>query len=359
MYRLRAAARHLVSGISGIWAPRYRVAWCGHKVRRSDWGDQQVQIMTEGGRAWYQGLYRCGDVWLCPQCAGKIASGRAEELAEAVVEAARQGMAGAMISYTFPHYRGEDLRILVEKFAKARSKLRACRAWKRFADRWGIAGEVKALEVTVGKNGWHPHGHVLTFFDADIPESRRAEFQAELYAAWRTVCIRADLPTPSAAHGIHVLWFQDAESMAADYVAGWSAIQELTGQTSKEAAEHGRNAWQLLDAASAGDEDAGKLWLDYVRVFHGRQQLRWSKGLRNRLKQKDLFDAALLQDGTDQARHLLTLSRDQWIVLCRARAQEWVLRVAESEGTEGLRGAIDSVLAVVAMPGGQYVARLE
>lgn len=359
MYRLRATARRLVSSVSGIWAPKYRVAWCGHKVRRDDFGDQRVQIMTEDGRAWYQGLYRCGDVWLCPQCSGKIASGRATELGESVIEAARQGMAGAMITYTFPHYRADDLELLVKKFAKARSKLRACRAWKRFTTRWGIAGEVKALEVTTGKNGWHPHAHNLTFFDREIPESKRAEFESDLYDAWKTACIRADLPSPSREHGVHVLWFPDASAMAADYVAGWSAIQELTGQARKEAGEHGRNAWQLLEDASAGDEAAGGLWLQYVKVFHGRQQLRWSKGLRNRLKRIDLFDADLLEDGTEAAQRMVMLGPDQWQVICRARAQEWVLCIAELEGSEAVHGAINALLTSVPMQGGGYAQRLE
>ena len=366
MYRLRGTARHLVSraGDAGGRA-KHRVAWCGHRVQRDDWGDQRVEIRMEDGRAWYHGLYRCGDVWLCPHCSKKIAAGRRTELAEAVIEADVQGMAVAMVTYTFPHQRTDDLRELVAKFAKARSKLRACRAWKRFVNRWGVEGEVKALEVTHGEaNGWHPHAHNLTFFAAPIPEDRREEFAADLYEAWKTVCIRADLPAPSREHGVHVLWYDLAAAggtaqVAADYVAGWSAIQELTGATSKAGRRSGRSSWALLDDASRGDERAGQLWLDFSAVFYHRQQLRWSKGLRNRLKRIELFDGDMLEEGSPEARPVVTMSRDQWAVVCRTRAQEGLLTVAESEGSEGVRGEINQILAAVPMVGGSYAPLIE
>lgn len=365
MYRLRGAARHLVSrsGDAG-GKPRYRVAWCGHRVKKDDWGDQHVEIRMEDGRAFYHGLVRCGDVWLCAECSKKIAAGRRIELAEAVIEADVQGMAVALITYTFPHRRSDDLRQLVDKFAKAKSKLRACRAWKRFVERWGIAGEVKASEVTHSeRNGWHPHAHNLTFFHAPISEDRREEFESDLYDAWKAVCIRADLPTPSREHGVHVLWYDlgkgSTAKVAADYVAGWAAIQELTGAPSKAGRRSGRSQWALLEDASRGDARAGELWLEYAAVFHGRQQLRWSKGLRNQLKKQELFDSDLLDEGLAEARLVVTLSRDQWGVICRGRSQEWILCVVEQEGGEAVRGAINSVLASIPMPGGRMVEQLE
>ncbi len=365
MYRMRGTARHLVSrsGVPG-GQPKYRVAWCGHRVAKSDWGDQRVEMMMEDGRAWYSGLYRCGDVWLCPACSSKIAAGRRMELAEAVVEADVQGMAVAMVTYTFPHRRNDDLREIVGKFAKARSKLRACRAWRRFVGRWGIEGEVKASEVTHGeRNGWHPHAHNLTFFARPIAPESRTEFESELYAAWKTVCIRADLPTPSREHGVHVLWYdlpaQGTAQIAADYVAGWSAIQELTGAPSKEGKRSGRSPWRLLDDAGAGDARAGELWVEFAGAFHGRQQLRWSKGLRNRLKKLELFDTDLLTEGSPTARPVVTLSRDQWTVVCRCRAQEWVLCIAEDEGSEAVRGALNEVFSRVPMVGGGYADQIE
>ena len=356
----KAAARKAIRTVTDPGGlPKYRVAWCGHRVVKDEWGEKHVHLMREKGRAFYRGLYRCGDVWLCPDCSAKIAAGRRDELAKATIEASRQGMSGCLITYTFPHTRADVLRDMLTQFAKARAKLRGCRPWRRFTSRWKITGEVKALEVTHGANGWHPHGHVATFIDGQVPEERRALFQDELFEAWRTACIRADLPAPSVEHGLHVLWFEDAADMATDYVAKWSSIQELTGAQSKEGRVAGRNPWQLLADYAGGDEEAGRLWLEFSAAFHGRQQLRWSKGLRDRLKAPELFEERLLEEGTSEAQEVVQLTADQWVVVCRTRAQDWVLEIAEQEGSEGVRGAINSLLETVPMPGGAYAALLE
>jgi hypothetical protein len=359
-HKLKREVRRIVRTTTA-WGgrPKFRVAWCGHRIQRDDWGDERVSVMCEDGRAWYRGLYRCGDVWLCPDCASKIAAGRKLELGRAVTEASHQGLSGALITYTFPHTRMDGLDAMLKQFARARAKLRSCRAWKRFVARWRIAGEVKGLEVTHGENGWHPHAHTLTFFEGKIPESQRVVFEDELFEMWRHQCLRADLPAPSREHGIHVRWFDDAANLAADYVAKWSSIQELTGAASKEGRKMGRNPWRLLEDAAAGDQRAAKLWLEYATVFHGRQQLRWSKGLRNRLKEKVLLDDEFLEEGHDREQELLKLSREQWLVLCRSGAQDWVLEVAELEGREAVHGAVNSILHNVPLPGGKLTAQLE
>ena len=197
--------------------------------------------------------------------------------------------------------------------------------------------------------------------DRKLDEAERIEFEHELFIYWRNSCVKADLPAPSAEHGIHIIWFDDAADMAVDYVAKWSTLNELTGTQSKEGRRMGRNPWQLLEAAEAGDEQAGKLWLEFADAFHGRTQLRWSKGLRERLKVKDFFigDQIVETGESEMPKLVMRLTKEQWRVICRAQAQDFLLELVEQEGTEAARGAVNKILSTVPLPGGRMVPLLE
>ncbi len=357
---LKRAARRAIRSITVAGAqPKYRTAWCGHRVMRDDWGRQEVQLLLEDGRAFYRGTYRCGSVWLCPECSAQIARGRKEELSRAVIEAGRIGWAGALITYTFPHVWSDELDPMVKRFAKARAKMRGWRAWKKFTEKWQITGEIKGLEVTHGRHGWHPHAHVATFLGDAVPPGRRAEFQKDLFVMWARACLRADLPEPSEEHGVRITWFDDTADMAVSYVSKWTSIQELVGAQSKEGKVIGRNSWRLLEDAAGGDRRSQLLWLEFAAAFHGRAQLRWSKGLKEKLKTPDLFDNQLLDEGRGGENLLLTMQKDQWQVVCRAACQDFLLEVAEREGSEAVRGAVNRLLWSVPLPGGALVALLE
>ncbi|MHB1644664.1 MAG: hypothetical protein ACYCS8_18765, partial [Acidithiobacillus sp.] len=66
---------------------------------------------------------------------------------------------------TVPHARRDDLASLRSSLSAARRRLFKDRAGRSLASAFGLVGSVSALEVTHGSNGWHPHGHVLRFFD--------------------------------------------------------------------------------------------------------------------------------------------------------------------------------------------------
>lgn len=344
--------------------PKYRVAWCGFRPAKVYWGAPSVSLVRQGDRAWYSGLYTCGDVWLCPDCAAKISRRRRTELAEAVVSAGGQNLAASMVTYTFPHGWTDDLAQTMEKFSKARQKLRSQRAWVNFKARWGVVGEIKALEVTHGSHGWHPHLHVAVF-STPVPEDQRPEYEAELYQLWRSACCKADLPDPSEEHGVHVSWFEDPQKLDLAYIAKWSAIQELTGSQSKQGKRHGRSPWQLLEDAGGGCMDpqrAAQLWHEYAGVFHGRRQLSWSKGLRERLHLPKLFDDADLvidppAESPDQL--VVVFSEQQWVAITRAQAELHLLELAEHENSEVVRAAANDVLARTLLFNGAMAPLLE
>ena len=55
----------------------------------------------------------------------------------------------------------------------------------------GKIGHIKALEVTHGRNGWHPHYHILIFTKQELPKDYDT---APLLELWQNSCRLAKLP---------------------------------------------------------------------------------------------------------------------------------------------------------------------
>ena len=140
----------------------------------------------------------------------------------------------------------------------------------------GYVGSVRALEVTYGANGWHPHLHVLVFTQVGMSDRQRLRLQTDLRKKWATVVARCGLGTVNC-HGLKL----DDGLQAASYVGKWGVVEELTKAHTKMGRNGGRTPWALLDDYMNGDEQAGALFRQFTEVFKGRSQLQWSRGLRD------------------------------------------------------------------------------
>ncbi|SRR5258708_5626399 len=68
--------------------PEERVAFCMRRIQAS-----MVDVLYSPHRqlAHYQGLMRCGSVWVCPICAAKISEHRRSELEQAIANCIANG----------------------------------------------------------------------------------------------------------------------------------------------------------------------------------------------------------------------------------------------------------------------------
>jgi len=136
---------------------RPRIANC--RFARAGEGGVSLKIEPHESRPFFSGLQHCGSVWECPTCAAAICHGRAEQL-EGLLE--RHGRDRALfLTLTIRHAYGDDLRLLTRRLSLAWRAFTRGEPWKRLARRLGIVGAVRALELTHGRNGWHPHLHIL------------------------------------------------------------------------------------------------------------------------------------------------------------------------------------------------------
>ena len=187
----------------------------------------QVHRSIEHGKAFFSGLQVCASVWACPVCAAKISERRRAELVTAVALAKSMGMHVKLLTLTVPHGLGDDLPTLLVQIRNAWRRTTTGRAGKDFRKLLGIKGTIRALEVTHGQNGFHPHLHVLLFLEQDATNGC---IQGLFTPIWQDACTKAGLPRPSDAHGCRV----DDGSKAAAYASKWGLESEMTKSHTKQ-----------------------------------------------------------------------------------------------------------------------------
>ena len=239
-----------------------------------------VSILQNGENYSFGGLMHCGSVWCCPECASIITEYRRNELKLACENAAADGLHISMLTLTVPHYAKNGLQDVLDGISGALRKLKNRKSFKKLSQEIGLVGNIRTLEVTYGENGWHPHFHILLFTKSDFNEQELTSIQENLFLQWQSACVSSGLPVPNK-HGLDLV----NGAWAAAYVTKWGIEEEMTKGHLKQGIKDGHvSPFGLLDLYDQGDENAGKRFQEFARVFKGKRQLVWSKGLRELLK---------------------------------------------------------------------------
>jgi hypothetical protein len=356
---------------------QHRTVWCHRHVVTE--GSMPVMRQLDGSRARLGKVKTCGSVWACPVCAAKVAEQRRRELSFAMVKHVQAGGTAYLLTFTFPHYIGQQLADLMEPFAKARQSFQNCRAWKAVMERAGKVGIVNSLEVTYGiGNGWHPHLHMLVFCDAaafgegDADDTGRLGSAAidHLRGEWVRLLEKRDLVGPenrewARRYGLDVR----GGAGAAEYIAKWGHDEQygLSGELTSSHAKTGkRDTWgtrdhytpfQLLSMAQAGDGHAICAFREFVEVFDGRRMLTWSRGLKAHFGIEDMDDetaAAELELALTDEHQAGELHQEGLQTLTRfGRLGDFLAFVAEHGHRDDFQTEIDRFVAGVEDAGGR------
>lgn len=271
-YELRTRAGALLDRAQGLGEndDPGRVSRCG--VRRNS-ATVEVWVNPEGG-AHFRGVETCGSIWQCAVCASKIAHRRTIEVKELCD--AHMGSQGGlyMATLTLRHMAFQDARGLRSQVTKAWEKTQQGGAWVRLKADLQVIGTVRALEITHGSNGWHPHLHVLFFTGSKLSESALANFADRLWDRWVSAVERVG---GTCSRGAFHMREASSGTAGAEYVAKWGAGQEIAKGAHKDAA--GRSVWDLVKA-SEHDDEAGALFVQYAGAFKGARHLTYSRGIR-------------------------------------------------------------------------------
>lgn len=312
------------SARSLLFDKQQRVCFCGRHVN-FDASEVEIFKNIDGGKAFYKGLQVCGSVWQCPVCAAKISERRRSELVHGTgLHLEKCGNDSLVfVTLTFPHNQYDDLKELMLKLSKATAYFYRHRDYKNLKAKLAKFGYVRALEVTHGSNGWHPHIHEIWFCGRN--QSDFYAIKKAVFALWSRACVVAGLSIPNFKHGVDV---KDAR-FAASYVTKfgddhrkWGMEDELTksgakkGKLDKDGLLVSRTPWQLLDAyADDNDKLAGALFRDYTATFKGKQQIRWSNGLKSMYGIQHFTDEQLAEKQESAAYRFFSVSVNDWRII--------------------------------------------
>lgn len=303
----------------------------------------QIQRRADGG---YQlaGCETCASVWGCPCCASKIYAGRALEVQQCLrLWQNEPTHYGAMLTLTVAHEYGDSLKRMRKGLSHAWRLMWQGKAAQAIKARLGIAHYVRAVEVTHGRNGWHPHLHVLLFTTRKLDEYH----QDELAERWQACVIRAlgIAARPDKVHGCNL-----SHDFRDDYIAKLGL--EITDIENKRGKRGSKTPWTLAHEAADGSTPARHLWETYVHEMKGARQLTWSRGTKRHFGLIDVTDDELSSDGVPITEGIAGVlgewSGIDWDVCCREFA-DWTSRViaaATSEFPLTALGALPRIRAV-------------
>ncbi|AXH76257.1 MAG: replicase [Inoviridae sp.] len=291
--------------------------------------------------AFFGSVATCGSVWSCPLCAAKIQSRRREELAQLVEWAYSKGYQVSMVTFTFPHTKFDNLNTLTLRQADSFRRLRSGRAWQDFRSNYGLVGFVRSLEVTYGKNGWHPHTHEL-WITKNLTPLNRGDFYQYIVNRWKRSCVSSgllDLTNEAQVHGFlnhSVDCSFDVSS--SDYLVkqdasrNWGVDAEMTGSLAKKS-DGSVHPHEFLIRGDSGDRER---FIHYSVAMKGKRQIFWSRGLKKLVNLEEKDDDQLALESLEDADLLGLLTKSQWSVVRGNDARAELLTVAELEGWLGV-----------------------
>lgn len=337
-----------------------RVRACGRVSRSSEGGPTlRVSDAGDGGRvAGLAGLVTCASPWACTTCSRKIGARRAEDIREVVEGVHATGGSTALVTLTLRHHSGQRLAASWDAVSYGWSRVTSGKAYQRETQLFGIEGWCRAVEITHGEAGWHPHLHILVAFDGPISPDLLQELAGRWFARWERAVERRGYSAVAAKGGLDarsVTITEDGSGALGRYLS--KIAFEITAGTSKagrcglagkpghectgSACVRGnRSPFEILaDGLATGNADDIEAWWEYEAASHGRKQLSWSQGFRDKFAtapEATDEEAAEEDLGTED---LIALPAGTWAAI-RDRAEQF-LSVAEDLGLTGATAWLD------------------
>lgn len=369
--------RESLAGLSRV----ARLCSCGRRRMARDVAPEVRARTVEGGRrvAHFAHVVLCGMIWLCPVCAPRIRAARAVELDRACAWWLRERAAGTvlLVTLTMPHDYGDELAGLFDAQRAAWRALLAGKAGQKMRTRYGIAHWVRAVDVTVGAAGWHPHIHALFFCDRVLEPDEVAGLTANMLGRWAGAVEARGYRTPHERYGVQVERARSRRDVTryvcqvvgeGDDDSAWGIANEVARTDLKRARKHGqRTPWQVLedyaarraavgewtDADDAADDRDRALWWEYEQATQRAQAMRWSDGLRalaglTEERTKEEADKADETLGVVLGGEVLYTFDDasEWLAVCDTRGgRARVLRAAERWGERGCTRMVRALVA--------------
>lgn len=340
-YRLLSLAKDLL--------PDMRIRICmAHMLPQKSGVD--VNYNHEYRYAWITNLQRCACAWICAFCATRKSEQDRADMKYAL-EMNIDRYVPVMVTLTMGHKRDDRLEYLLEGLLGAYRAMQQGRDWKLLVDEYGLAGTIRSLEITYSVNGWHPHFHVLWLLERPLVLGVKPDDTSDLdWLKEIAAALRNQLSSHYWRPSLIKLGFYCTDERGVDVQIGhqdlieyiekhgyapenpnddsWDVEAEMTRRTAKDSKDGGLTMWDLLRNYGDGDKNAGKLFREYALATKGKNPLRWSPGLRDKLKVIDTPEEETLSIEPEIDVLLCYMTSEQWAVVRKNRAQGELVRIA-------------------------------
>lgn len=287
--------------------------YCGQSVNKTVGG--VYLIASDKGEVRYHGHNYCKNTFCCPTCTAIMMQKYRAKIASAIDMLYKDNF-GFMFTLTIPHWKFMSCRETMEilrntwNYFRKKSFNKEWHPYQLFDKEVPIVHHVKVLEHTWGKeNGWHPHYHGIMWTPRG-KEHRVLDWEERLDKFWIKTAKRETLKywkkyqlhqkvlekgetyeqlvermydlSKSARDGkiVQGLVFsrdsrgQLREVHTGDYLCGWGADNEVTGNIGRKASHNGHyTPYQILLEAQTNPE-MEKLYMEFCLdvtkkpVFH-------------------------------------------------------------------------------------------
>lgn len=355
-----------------------------------------INIVKSGVAVSYSGLMYCKNVWGCPICTRKVSEKRKiglQKLLSSHVEKYGSDTITASL-FTIPHTNRSDLKDILDRLIEAYTVMTRTRVYKDFINKTlGGRGSSRATECTYSlTNGYHPHIHVLNFFDTALDFESYQLLSDTLYNLWVKACLKLGFEMPvRRAFGCKIIPTDTAAlSVVADYFSKSEAdvndddieqflnskknktVRQVGKKSKRWAIEHEITKWHLKTdkTEKSKDQDGNKikvfrysmfdflrgyafndiagneqekqrfaaLWLEYRSAFKGKRQLftrhKDFKIPELMLSDADLidFETGEIMDDKPASEVILSLDFITWQLVVMFKARASLLVCAKYQG---------------------------
>ncbi|GAH92400.1 unnamed protein product [marine sediment metagenome] len=315
-----------------------------------------IDIRIKNGHAFSSGLVVCANP-ACPVCAHRIAIKHGEELKIIIAGVVKDGGDVLMGTFTFPHDYGDALAPALKMMSLAYGKIISGRPARRLLKKIGLIASVRVIEVTIGPNGFHPHFHVLYFFDHRLTEAERSLLSDFLYERWADQVVDAGYRQPSPERGLTLSHGENAAHYISK-IASEGLADELSKSENKTGRKGSRSFYQLIDDFKKYHRDADARYLaEYSEGLYRKKRQVWSgQNLRNKYLGQVKSDLELAQEAEEEeferAETIIKIERPDWsrMIKIDPANEERIYLIAEIRGRAGVIEFLNSIFRGHARP---------
>lgn len=267
---------------------------CGTQINKLAGRAQVVFVVANELQSRFVGQSHCDNPFCCPICTARRMEFFRARIASALEMLKAEGYIGFMVTFTIPHLKMMKCREVTDilyntwKYFRLKNFNKNFSEYQRFNKDVPIAHWVRVCEYTYGENGWHPHFHCVFWTKRENADKVLA-WEQRLNDYWMKIAkfhaaklLKSTRPGNDQVDDIVERLFCAAnmlaqkavkfsvdkngkllEAQSSDYITGWGADSEVTGNIRKSASHKGHYTPHQILLKGQTDPQFKELYIDY------------------------------------------------------------------------------------------------